>query len=589
MTTEAARRELRLAAPVRRRWQVLVVAVPVVFLAAAAWHFRYMYDDGYIYLRIVQNVLAGNGPVFNAGERVETYTGPLWVLVLTLLGWPAPGLLPWIAVIAGIGMTLLAVIVATAASAAIARQVAQDAFLVPVGAALFAGTAVVWVFSSTGLETGLSFLWLSLCLFILVRWAASRAGIAWWALVVLGLGPLVRPELALASGVFVLAVLTGQWRAGRWPARFRVVVVALALPVAYQVFRMGYFGQMVAMTAIAKEGTLPRPGWGWDYLINFARAYWLVIPLLLVAAGGYLPVLLRLRATRWRLALLALPVAGVLNAAFVVLMGGDYIHGRLLLPAFFAVCAPLAVLPARREYVAGLLVAPWAVISAVWLRAPGGFRLPFVTLQGDGRVMPADFWQPDPIPGWWSGDGLYVSLDSVPVNLQKIDVPLRPDGPGTVMAAGAIGVVSYARPLGFYTYDVLGLANPLAAHMKLTARGLPGHEKPIPTPWMIAQLTPPGTATAPFDVIQAGRRSPAFPDPFPYSTGVRLQRETAWARAALRCPAIAEIVEGPRQPLSASRFWRNVVHAWPNTRMRVPPDPQAAYRQYCGAGQRPES
>ena len=37
-----------------------------------------MSDDGLIVLRTVRNLLAGNGPVFNAGERVEANTSTAW-------------------------------------------------------------------------------------------------------------------------------------------------------------------------------------------------------------------------------------------------------------------------------------------------------------------------------------------------------------------------------------------------------------------------------------------------------------------------------------------------------------------------------
>ena len=41
-----------------------------------------MSDDGLIVLRTVRNLLAGNGPVFNAGERVETNTSTLWQYII---------------------------------------------------------------------------------------------------------------------------------------------------------------------------------------------------------------------------------------------------------------------------------------------------------------------------------------------------------------------------------------------------------------------------------------------------------------------------------------------------------------------------
>ena len=43
---------------------------------SSGWTHRSMFYDGYIYLHVVQNILAGHGPVFNAGQRVEAFTSP---------------------------------------------------------------------------------------------------------------------------------------------------------------------------------------------------------------------------------------------------------------------------------------------------------------------------------------------------------------------------------------------------------------------------------------------------------------------------------------------------------------------------------
>ena len=46
-----------------------------------------MSEDAFIILRHVDNFLAGLGPVFNAGERVEGYTSPLWFYIVSLFRW----------------------------------------------------------------------------------------------------------------------------------------------------------------------------------------------------------------------------------------------------------------------------------------------------------------------------------------------------------------------------------------------------------------------------------------------------------------------------------------------------------------------
>ena len=61
-----------------------VVFVPALIVAAGGWQHRWMDEDAFINLRIVDQIFAGHGPVFNAGERVEAATSPLWLAVLVV-------------------------------------------------------------------------------------------------------------------------------------------------------------------------------------------------------------------------------------------------------------------------------------------------------------------------------------------------------------------------------------------------------------------------------------------------------------------------------------------------------------------------
>ena len=44
---------------------------------------RWTSDDAFINFRIVENILNGDGPVYNQGIRVESGTSPLWLAVVT--------------------------------------------------------------------------------------------------------------------------------------------------------------------------------------------------------------------------------------------------------------------------------------------------------------------------------------------------------------------------------------------------------------------------------------------------------------------------------------------------------------------------
>ena len=64
-------------------------------------------------------------------------------------------------------------------------------------------------------------------------------------------------------------------------------------------------------------------------------------------------------------------VVGLADVVYVVHVGGDYMHARLLLPGFFALCLPIFV--SGRQVRSALAVpligiAVWAVVCGGWLR-----------------------------------------------------------------------------------------------------------------------------------------------------------------------------------------------------------------------------
>ncbi len=571
--------------PLRRVVQLAILALPLVFLAAAAWRGRNLFEDGFIYLRVAQNVLDGYGPVFNPGDRVETYTGPLWLAYLVVAGGVTPWRFEWVAVISGIVMTLGAVGLALGSSARLARLLEPRSWLLPLGAIAFVVLPPVWVYASTGLETGLTFLWLASCLWVLVRWSCSaRSTLPWWALIVLGLGPLIRPELAVTSGVLACVVIGVDWARQGWLGRARTLAWIVAVPVLYEVFRLLYFGMLVSNTAVAKEGTRPRPDAGIAYLADFVGPYWLWLPVAVLMAGALLPLVVGLWGERRAVAAaVALPVTGVINAAFVTVFGGDYLHARLYLPALFAIVAPVAAVPLARRFLGSLLVLPWSVVCLLWLHMPQAIY-PFGTLKG-GDVTLEDFgYGPGGVmEGSYRGPGLAIRDSLGPI--RKMDVPLAEGAADPTVIIWGIGSDGYYLGSGTAIYDRLGLANLFASHLDVPVRGHTGHEKEVPTAWIAAALTPEGSSTAAFDRLQQDRaQTTNIPPLIPLVTGKDLAVQTAWARAALKCPAIADLDSFAKAPLTAGQMANNLTHAVGRTTLRIPADPETAYREFCGPG-----
>ena len=368
----------------RRRLEVVLCAVPISLFALAAWAHRNIIDDGFIYLRVIHQVTGGHGPVFNVGERVEAFTSPLWVAVLSTADFALPFRLEWIAVGIGMTATLIGLVLAALGSARLMRSIAPDTMVVPFGLVALVVLAPMWFYASSGLETGVAFLWIGACTWILATWSQTNEAVSWPRIVVLGLGWLVRPEMILYTFAFTGVVLFAGRRDDGWRYRVRVLLIAFALPAGYQLFRMGYYGSLVANTALAKEGTSLRWQRGWRYLADYADTYVIVVPAVILLIGGYLPVLrdrTGLRRGRETAVVAAIGVAALANFAYVVAVGGDYEHARLLLPATFAFCAPIAVVPLAKRFVVALALGPWAIAGIVFLRPTrsplgAGFAVP---------------------------------------------------------------------------------------------------------------------------------------------------------------------------------------------------------------------
>jgi len=581
-----------------------LAAMPVSVLLVMGYRRRWIGDDAYIDLRIVRNLLDGYGPVYNVGERVEAYTNPLWVALLAvwsaLLGRPETG--AWLM---GLIFSAVGVLTAQAAGALLALRSDPSSgnradIVLPLGSIAVAAVPVVWDFTTSGLESGLIFGWLGVAYMLVVRRCltpSQRLG-AWLGVAFfLGLGPLLRPDMALYSAGFGLTLGLGYalGYANGWGRLFIHLTVLLAaggfLPAVYQVFRMGFFASLVPGTALAKEAGLARPDQGLFYARDFVSAYELWLPLIILL--GWRAITLRDAwcARDWiPLALLASPtIAAALHTLYVVWIGGDFMHGRLLLPAFFAAIAPVSVMlrphPGTTSWrelaipaIMGLVLA-WAVICGLRLRATYNGRGVVdergVYVQQSGRPNPVDV--DDYADHFLARDGRFLReraneasrsgssvLAYVPGygNLSGGEprilsaVPTLPVGVTAVGMQVSIGLTGYTAGPSVRVIDRPGLSDPIAARMRLEHRGRPGHEKSLPDSWLLARYAAPTSAAA-------------------------LGHEVIVARRALGCGEIRELLRAVEEPLSVERFMRNIALAPSLHRLRIPPDPAEAEARFC--------
>ena len=334
---------------------------------------------------------------------------------------------------------------------------------------------------------------------------------------------------------------------------------------------MGYFAEVVSTTAVAKEASQAYWSQGAEYFRDFVEPYVLWFPLALLAQELLLTVV-ELRRTGdidLGAVILAPVVGGALQALFVVRIGGDFMHGRMLLPCLMAVSIPFAAVAAARAFRLSL-VAPWALVCALCLRAPyagigpqgiADERAFYVASSGNAHPITLTAYANDPLAR--DGEQLRVAGDrprpdgTVGLSFDRwADVPVTASIPASVVALRySVGMVSYAAgPRAWIEEGSGGITNALNSHFRVLRRGRPGHEKWLVPEWFLARFS---------------GSPPASP-------------KVADAKAALGCGDLAELLRATEAPLTWGRFWRNVALAPRLNAFRFSPDPSAARAELCG-------
>jgi arabinofuranosyltransferase len=525
-------------------------------IATGGWQHRWMDEDAFINLRVIDQVFAGHGPVFNVGERVEPATSTLWVYVLVVARatFGAFASMEWITLLASLVAAVAAFAIAGTATRLLHRG--EPGVVVPIGLILVASIAVVWDFSTSGLEMGLVWLWIATSWYALVVVARSDEVDTRRRLVLgglIGLGPLVRPDLTLMLLCFGVA-----WFALVRPRRIAFDLAAmLTLPFLYEVFRMGYYAALVPSTALAKDAGGLHVGQGWDYAKNFIGPYRLWLTAILVAVT----IVFRTRANPDRRLLVvsaAMLAAGLVHALYITAIGGDYMHGRLLLPALFALALPasLAVTP-RSASVTGIsaAVGVWALVSVVWFRPPPNTVSYLLSPISDWRTVSGAKLKPTDAAFGLNGNQAAAAYErGVRGYFKLTDKTPRAalDRRAFVLTLGSIGVPAYDAGQRIWVIDIGGLAEPLAARTDPVPGRAAGHRKQIDDAWYDAR----------------------------FGATVNTPKATA-ARRALNCGPVRGLLSAVDGKMTPGRFLSNIWHSVSYTRLRIPADPVVAERNWC--------
>lgn len=554
----------------------LLVVVLAVCTGIWGWMRRWMSDDGLIVLRTVRNLLAGHGPVFNAGERVEANTSTLWQYLIYAVSLLSDARLEIIALWLALGLSVAAVAISTWASA----RMHWGSFVLPVGALVYLALPPARDFFTSGLEWGLCIFWIAVAWALLVRWASTDAEtngglfLAFWA----GLSWLVRPELALYGAFIGLLLFAAR-------PTWKLIAVALPVPLGYEIFRMGYYGLLVPHTAVAKSASGAMWEQGWKYVRDLTDAYNLWLVLALVVAGGILAVVRRPSRFELRsrsMVVILMLVCGAIHVLYVVRVGGDFMHGRMLLLPLYAMLQPVWVLPVRHiiEAIIPAAVAVWAIVVSVngyhWYYNDDPSTLNIVDERAfwlrithhtveDPMLTATDFLEADRMSGYTealeeafsqpTGMLMPILKNKDPEEFGWITVPrmVRESAPAYTHQMDSIpitiyytnmGMTSMNAPLNVRVLDTIGLSTPLAARGPRLEGARIGHDKYLPEYWQLAASAS--------DV----HRLPPFAQP----------EKVPAARDALFTSDLVDLAATYKAPLTPQRFFDNMKWALKNGR-----------------------
>jgi hypothetical protein len=420
-----------------------------------------LFDDAMISMRYAYNLAHGNGLVWNAGERVEGITNPLWTGIMALVHLLPIGLNQTGLYIQILGASLLTL------NLFLVRRIVEhftDDLLVMLSAvALTAFYAPLNSFGLLGMEVSLLTLIISAVILLALK---SETKFNIWIYIFLAISTLVRFDMAVPYLV-ILGVLFFTQKENRKQHLiygFGLLIIFLG---GQTVARYFYYGELLPNTYYLKVE-------GWNTTLKTLRGLYALIQFVYFSNWVLflLPLSLFLFYRNWKVTLLALVLTG--QIAYSVYVGGDAWenHGGanryivIAMPLFFVAFSwsMMELLTKARDTFNNIKFAKVFDFSKhfVFVILFIFSILSFNALLGEWKSI--ERWnftrRPDYVAG---GDrNLQIALA-----LEKVTKP------GSSIAVIGAGTIPYLLP-DRYAIDILGKADPYIAHQNVhTPMGIP--------------------------------------------------------------------------------------------------------------------
>jgi arabinofuranosyltransferase len=436
----------------------LFISVFLIVLLRTAW----MSDDAYITLRTVDNFVHGYGLTWNIAERVQAYTHPLWMFMLSGIYFVTRE--DYFSTIA------LSIVLSLATLIVLSRTIATSLSGALLGMSILLFSRAYIDYSTSGLENPLTNLLLVLFFALYLTRALSFTTLTLLAFLA-ALGVLNRMDTLLLFAP-TLAYATLRLIPALKLRTFAALALGFAPFVLWELFSLWYYGFLFPNTAYAKLNTgIERSQLveqGIYYLLNSVK--YDPITLMATGCGIVLPFFTR----KWY----TLPIAlgSMLYLIYIIRIGGDFMSGRFLAAPLVCAVVVITYSFATRALTYGALAL--GVVAIV------GFIPENVTLLGGTRYSAAG--QPNRIAdeslSYYPSSGLLnaVHLHDMPrsdTDHFQREFYGRQASMETSIVIMNIGLVGFHAGPGVHIIDPFALSDPLLARLPATrsVRFRPGH------------------------------------------------------------------------------------------------------------------
>ncbi len=307
---------------------VLLVVFVYVWLVNA-----WICDDAYITFRTVDNFVNGYGLTWNPGERVQAYTHPLWMFLVSILYFFTNE-----AFLTSFVLTLL--LSFSAVYFGIIKN-ADNRFNTVFGMIILIFSKAFIDYTSSGLENPLTFLLMAIFVYIFFKYQGGKK--MFWLSIITALGMLTRLDNAIFFLPPLLFFLIDKFSI----KKIGSMIIGFIPLIIWEIFSVIYYGYPFPNTYYAKMNTgLPKSEYfaqGFAYMKNSL----LLDPptLIVIILSIVVFILIKKRKTY-----IPFAISLLLYLLYVINIGGGFMSGRFLAAPLFFASAVLVTFDMRKLF-----------------------------------------------------------------------------------------------------------------------------------------------------------------------------------------------------------------------------------------------